>query len=305
MIKGIRYVGFYIDNYDNILPTDEALGMVASTPWYQFIKPLFNDYVWNNFYQRELFDNPRFNKDNPEEILANIVKTILIHFKSKNRIYDRMFDAYMKDFNPLWNVDGVVGEIRETNHTGTDTENKTGTDTLAQTGDNTNVRSGNEDLSMSGKESNTRNGERELEYSGASIDVTSKTTFNNSEFQLTDKVERGFSTEQGHERKDTETFTNLKDEVEYTNRKDTRTYNNVQDKETRDTLDTTTYNSQNRKTLALKDTDLFMQIRQGNIGVTRSDELIARAMELYSSELYDFVRYVVDDTLNQISYCIY
>lgn len=305
MIKGARYVGFYIDTYENILPTDETLGAVSNALWYQYIKPLFNDYVWNNFYNRELLDNPRFNKEDPEDTLANIVKTIAIHFKSKNRIYDRMFDAYMRDFNPLWNVDGVVGEIRETSHTGTDTDSKTGTETLNQTGTITNSRNGKEDLEKFGKESNNRNGKREVEYSGASIDVTNKTTFESSQFTPTEKIERGFSTEQGHERKDTETFTNLKDEVEFTNRKDTRTYTNLNDQETRNAQDQTTHNTQNQKTLNLKDTDLFMQIRQGNIGVTRSDELIMRALEAFSSELYDFVHYVVNDTLNQFSYCIY
>lgn len=305
MIRGIRYVGFYIDNYENILPSDEALGSIASAPWYVFIKPLFNDYVWNNFYSRELFDNPRFTRDDPEEILANIVKTILIHFKSKNRIYDRMFDAYMKDFNPLWNVDGVVGEIRETMHTGTDTDKKTGADTLNMTGTDTLTKAGKEALTKSGKETNTRNGKREVEYQGAEVDVTSNTTFNDDTFRLANKVERGYTSEAGHERKDTETYTNLKDEVEFTNRKDETTFTDRSDTETRAMVDTQNYNSQNQKTLNLKDSDLFMQIRQGNIGVTRSDELINKALELYGSELYDFVHYVVNDTLNQISYCIY
>lgn len=305
MIRGIRYVGYYIDNYENILPSDESLGAIASAPWYVFIKPLFNDYVWNNFYSRELFDNPRFTRDDPDEILANIIKTILIHFRSKHRIYDRMFDAYMKDFNPLWNVDGVVGEIRETMHTGTDTDKKTGTDTLNMTGTDTLTKSGKEALTKSGKETNTRNGKREVEYQGAEVDVTSNTTFNDDTFRLANKVERGYSTEQGHERKDSETYTNLKDEVEFTNRKDETTFTDRSDTETRAMVDTQNYNSQNQKTLNLKDSDLFMQIRQGNIGVTRSDELIEKALELYGSELYDFVHYVVNDTLNQISYCIY
>ncbi|MBR2323254.1 MAG: hypothetical protein IKA54_06650, partial [Clostridia bacterium] len=190
-------------------------------------------------------------------------------------------------------------------HTGTDTDKKTGSDTLNMTGTDTLTKAGKEALTKSGKETNTRNGKRDVEYQGAEVDVTSKTTFNDDEFLLTDKVERGYSTEAGHERKDTETYTNLKDEVEFTNRKDETTFTDRSDTETRAMVDTTNYNSQNQKTLNLKDSDLFMQIRQGNIGVTRSDELINKALELYSSELYDFVHYVVNDTLNQISYCIY
>ena len=84
------------------------------------------------------------------------------------------------------------------------------------------------------------------------------------------------------------------------------TYNNVTDTVSSTGSDNTTYNTTNTNTKNLKDTDLFMQIRQGNIGVTKSSELLADAMELYGlNELMDFVHYVVNDCINQLAYSVY
>lgn len=306
MVKGARYVGYYVDNYDNILPSDESLGDIASALWYAFIKTQFNDYVWSNYYKRELYDNPKFNNEDLEANLANIKRTLLIHFKSKARLYDRMFNAYMADFNPLWNVDGVVGEIREINHTGTDTNAHTGSDTVATTDGGTLVRTGNETDAYTGKQATTRTGDQTTTYEGSDITVKSNTTFDSATFNPVEKVETGFSNEQGHEREDNVHYGNVKDETEFTNRTDTHTYNSVTDTRNLTGSGTNTYNSTNTNTKALKDTDLFMQIRQGNIGVTKSSELLADAMELYGlNELMDFVHFVVNDSINQVAYSIY
>lgn len=306
MVKGARYVGYYVDNYTTLLPSDEALGDIASKLWYVFIKGQFDDYVWSNYYKRELFDNPKFNNEDLEANLSNIQRTLLIHIKSKARLYDRMFDAYMADFNPLWNVDGVVGEIRETNHTGTDTNAHTGTDSVATTDGGTVVRSGNETDAYAGKQSTTRTGDQTTNYYGADVTVKSNTTYDSATFNPVEKIETGYEGDQTHGREDNLHFGNVKDETEFTNRLDTHTYNNVTDTRNLTGSGTNTYNSTNTNTKALKDTDLFMQIRQGNIGVTKSSELLADAMELYGlNELMDFVHFVVNDCINQVAYSIY
>ena len=306
MLKGQRYVGFYVDRYDDILPSDTALGDIANTLWYQFIKTQFNDYTWSNYYKRELFDNPKFNNEDVDANLANIKKTLLIHLKSKARLYDRMFDAYMADFNPLWNVDGVVGEIRETNHTGTDTDAHTGTDSVATTDGGTLVRSGNETDGYAGKQATTRTGDETKNYYGADVTVKSNTTYDSATFNPVEKTEVGFEGDQTHGREDNLHYGNVKDETEFTNRLDTHTYNAVTDTRNLTGSGTNTYNSTLQRTKALKDTDLFMQIRQGNIGVTKSSELLADAMELYGlNELMDFVHFVVNDCINQLAYSVY
>jgi hypothetical protein len=67
----------------------------------------------------------------------------------------------------------------------------------------------------------------------------------------------------------------------------------------------TTYASQLKKTLNLKDKDIALTIRQGNIGVTKSSELLQDTLDLYATDLMDFVKYVMNDTLDQISYAVY
>lgn len=310
MLKGQRYVGFYVDRYENILPTDASLGDIANTLWYQFIKTQFNDYTWSNYYKRELFDNPKFNNEDVDANLANIKKTLLIHLRSKARLYDRMFNAYMADFNPLWNVDGVVGEIRETNHTGTDTNAHTGTDSINNKTNGTNTRSGNEEYEKFGKEATTRSGDETTTYDGADVEITSRTTYDSANYNPVEKVERGYkmATPSGEadEKEVTVHYGNVKDESDFTNRKDKHTYNDVKDTISSSSENKTTYASTLLNTKALKDTDLFMQIRQGNIGVTKSSELLADAMELYGlNELMDFVHYVVNDCINQLAYSVY
>lgn len=311
MLKGQRYVGFYVDRYENILPTDASLGDIANTLWYQFIKTQFNDYTWSNYYKRELFDNPKFNNEDVDANLANIKKTLLIHLKSKARLYDRMFNAYMADFNPLWNVDGVVGEIREVNHTGTDTNAKTGTDSLASSTSGNSTRTGNETDAYAGSQTNTKTGDETKTFEGADIEVTSRTTYDSANYNPVEKVERGYKMAgQGgtevDEKEENLHYGNVTDTLAFNNRLDTHTYNNVKDQISSSGTDTTTYNSTNTNTKALKDTDLFMQIRQGNIGVTKSSELLADAMELYGlNELMDFVHFVVNDCINQLAYSVY
>ena len=48
-----------------------------------------------------------------------------------------------------------------------------------------------------------------------------------------------------------------------------------------------------------------MIIRQGNIGVTKSSELLLDTLALYDDLLMDFVHYVVNDCINQVSYAVY
>ena len=294
-----RKIGHYIDNYDTILPSDSEIPSIANTTWYQFIKPLFDDKVWNDFYDREIFDGDKFDKETESDLKDVVVKTIKIHLKSKARIYDRMFNAYMADFNPLWNVDGVVGEIRETTHTGTDTDAHTGKDTTLTEDKGNITKSGNESDLHTGSKSNVRTGSITTNDSGSDVTTNQKTTFNDNHFNDTDK-----STLQ-HGKNESETFNNLTDTETYNNQTDTHTYNNVKDTRNLNGKNETTFSSQLQKTLNLKDKDIAMTIRQGNIGVTRSDELISKAMEMFESDLYDFVHYVVNDCLNQVCYAIY
>lgn len=280
----------YYLNKGSLCPSDVEVGeTVSSAEWWNELKSNFDDLIWLYFADRFVFINNRYSSDDDLTNVANIKRAFAIWIKSKKRLIDGLYGGYIAEFNPLWNVDGVVGEIRETNHTGTDVNKKTGDDTT--------TKSGNTELEKFGKESNTKNGNMERDFEGAEIDVKSTMTFDDQEhWKLAEKYEKGYSTEQGHERKEIEKYTNLKDDLEFTNRKDKTTYNNVKDK-----MD---YNSTNTETKNLKDSDLFMQIRQGNIGVVSSVSLLTENQELYMSELMDLWKWIVRMCVNQVSYSI-
>ena len=148
-------IGYYLDKYDTLLPADEDITAIVNSLWYQYIKGKFDDEVWANFYDRELFDNRKFNNDNEQLNYDNIIKTIKIRLINKQRIYERMFNAFIADFNPLWNVDGVTGTIRESTHTGTDTDAHTGTENNTTSDSGTVTNTGKTDTTNTGKNSTT------------------------------------------------------------------------------------------------------------------------------------------------------
>ena len=254
-------------NNDTLMPTDSQLGAVSNHDWWKYVKPQFDNLIWMYYSQRDVFLNPRFDIDDSDKCINNIIKTFSIFLISKDRQFDRMFNAIMADFNPLWNVDGVTGHIEEIYRTGTDTHKLSGTDSTSTTDTGDITKSGNETIAGSGTDTNTH---------------SVKTFDDGSTWKESSKDALGKGST------------------------DTHTYNNVTDTRNLTSSATNTYGSTLQRTKALKDTDLFMQIRQGNIGVTKSSELLADAMELYGlNELMDFVHFVVNDCINQVAYSIY
>lgn len=309
-------LGYYLDNYDTLLPTDTQLGAVAETLWYQYIKGKFNDKVWADFYDREVFCNHKFPSHDPATTYQNIITTIKIRLITKSRIYDRMFNAFMADYNPLWNVDGVTGRITESTHTGTDNISHTGTEshTLSNSGSNTqsgnktNVRTGSDTNVRTGSDTNVRTGSENNTKSGTDTTTHSKTTFDSGTFRETDKDTTqygGIDTHTITSIQDQRTYGNLQDQHTYNSLTDTETYNNIKDTYTSSATDSLSRNLSENEIKNLKDKDLEMIIRQGNIGVTKSSELLLDTLALYDDLLMDFVHYVVNDCINQVSYAVY
>lgn len=299
-------IGYYLDKYDTLLPADEDITAIVNSLWYQYIKGKFDDEVWANFYDRELFDNRKFNNDNEQLNYDNIIKTIKIRLINKQRIYERMFNAFIADFNPLWNVDGVTGTIRESTHTGTDTDAHTGTENNTTSDSGTVTNTGKTDTTNTGKNSTTRTGNETNTPTGIEVNSESVTTYDSATHKDTVKNESSYTG-----RVDTHAYNNVKDEYYIDNANPLKQSYEIDGlnplRETRNLSGSNnkTFNTQLQKTLNLKDNDLEMIIRQGNIGVTRSDELIQHALELFDSQLYDFVRYVTNDLISQVTYSIY
>ena len=305
-----NYVGQYLDNYDTLLPDDTDISEIAESLWYQYIKGKFDDKVWEDFYSRQIFNVMKFNNSDNDINYANIIKSIKIRLLTKARLYDRMFNAFMSDYNPLWNVDGVTGTVRQSTHTGDVTN--TGKSETTNTGKSETTSTGKTDTTNTGKNKSTRTGNETNVPSGKDITTNKTTTFDSSTFVDTTKTENTFET-----RVDTHTYNNVKDEYEIDSQNPMKqSYEIDSQNPLKESYQIDSQNplkqsyvidSQNplKESRNLTDNDLEMVIRQGNIGTTKSSELLLDTLELYDNQLMDFVLYVVNDCINQISYSIY
>ena len=297
-----NYVGQYLDEYETLLPDDSSVPGLVNTLWYEYIKGKFNDKVWEDFYSRQIFNVMKFNNEDNDINYANIIKSIKIRLQTKSRLYERMFNAFMSDYNPLWNVDGVTGTIRESKHTGN----------VTNTGKTETTNTGKSETTNTGKNSTTKSGNETTAPTGKDITQNMATTYNSDIDYDTTRTENSFDS-----RLDTHTYNNVKDEYQIDSQNPMKeSYQIDSQNPLKETYQIDSQNpmkqsyqidSQNplKEQRNLTDNDLEMVIRQGNIGVTKSSELLRDTLELYDNELMDFVHYVVNDCINQISYSIY
>lgn len=216
--------------------------------------------------------------EDTDAAIEKLHELFTLWIKDRKSGISKMLDALRKNYNPIWNVDGVEGTIHQSTHTGTDTDKKTGTDTTSgsETGTVTNT----------GKSTNTRTGNETDTPTGKDINTGFNTTFDSSTFRDTQKTEASFEN-----RIDTHTYNEVKDTFEVDSENPTT--------ETRNLANggSTQYNSQTQKTLNLKDEDLDMKIRQGNIGITSTQSLIRQQIDL--TDLDDIITYAIHDFVHR------
>ena len=248
-----------------LVPTNTQVGTeVVNSEWWPHVSAQFDDLIWLYYGDRTVFLNKKFDPEDSSTTRENIRRTFGVYLKSRCRQLDRMWAGFMADFNPLWNVDGVEGYIAKDTHTGTDTQTHRGKDTTL-TKDNGTV---------------TKSGDESIVSSGSDTSIDSNTTYNSSTFFEGDKnvLEHG--------------------------KTDTHNYNNVKDTRDLDGKNETSYNSDLTNTKNLTDEHVDLKIRQGNIGVTKSTDLIRDNQAMYQDELMDFYKYVVRCCVNQVSYAV-
>ena len=322
---------YYLDQYTTLTPSDTQVGSaVAQSDWWTPLKNQFDDMIWLYYPERTLFLNSRFDPENEASTYGNITKSFSIWIKSNKYILDMLWKIFGADFNPLWNVDGVTGTVSQDTHTGTDVDQHTGSDTSKQSGSDALQLSGSDVHAQSGsdinqasgsdsaeghitKDETTRTGSQSTAGSGTDVNSHAKYTFDDLQ---TSKPEGIDSTEYG--KTETTTYNSVKDahvsdsESETTyGRRDQMTYGKT-DTDTYGRRDTTTYGKQDQMTYAstmtntknLSDEHIEMIIRQGNIGVTRSDELLSHALDLYHNDDMNFYKYVVRMCVNQVTYAV-
>lgn len=225
--------------------------------------------------------------------------------------FTKMYAALLAEYNPLWNIDGVEGLVTKTTRTGTDTMAHTGKDTVQASGNDTLSHTGTDTDTLSGTDTtdhdittdqNVRTGSEALARTGNDTDTDQVATFDSGGNLMPERSKRTdyLST-------DTTTYNSLTDSHTLDST-DATTYGKV------DTLvhghiettahgkkDETTYNSTNTNTKNLVDDYLEMKIRQGNIGVTKSTELIESEMKL-RSDWDKLISQFIADFVH--SYCI-
>ena len=248
----------------------------------EFKTIIMNQYTSFGLYSPSYYDSDQKQMvaiiEDTDAAIEELHKLFTLWIKDRKSGISKMLDALRKSYNPIWNVDGVEGTIHQSTHTGTDTDKKTGTDTISgsETGTVTNT----------GKSTNTRTGNETDTPTGKDINTGFNTTFDSSSFRDTQKTEATFEN-----RTDTHTYNQVKDTFEVDSENPTT--------ETRNLANggSTQYNSQNQKTLNLKDEDLDMKIRQGNIGVTSTQSLIRQQIDL--TELDDIISYAIHDFVHR------
>ena len=265
-----RTLLYYLEaNQDTLLPPSTMTAPINSKEWYVKLKDHFNDLIWLYYSDRTVFINDRFKLDDTDErTILNIMRSFAINLKTKNYEYENLYNSMVLEFNPLWNVDGVEGTIRE----------------YTTNVDRKDDHKGNDKL--------TRNMAKEFEDYKISVDET---------------VENDVTT--------TENYVNTYDSgnndypsnrsvVSHTgqlNPPETKTDTDYQGKIKDGGTDTTDYNSYHEINDDTTHKELEMHIRQGNIGVTKSTELLEDYRQL---AMFDFFKLVVRECVNTCTYAV-
>lgn len=274
---------------DDLLPSDTMVSNIANKDWYKAVKPFFNDLLWEYYSDRIVFIDNRFKcDDDANTLITKIKKSFAILLKTKDYTFEKMYNVTQLEYNPIWNVDGVVGTIHETTgnesigttKTGSDTTSHTGDDTLKHTGNDIDAKTGTEKFDTTSDGDTTETDTKRYTSTYDSVDFTPPAEYPSSH----DNV---INTEKKH---DTTTF-NTSNQTTY-NSNDKTEYNSETEVEY-DTSEDTSKEDFRR--------DLDLMIRQGNIGVTMTQDMMKKEMEV---ALFDFYKTVVHECVNTCTYAI-
>ena len=305
-------IEYFLDKNITLCPDDSVLGEVASSDWWQYLKPLWDESLWLYFGNRMVFVNDRFPIDNDEKSYNNIMRSFIINLKNKARNYDRLFNVYMMDYNPLWNVDGVTGNIIEDVHTGSATHSKTGDDTINLSGSDTNTNTGTTTDTESGSDTRETVTNDDLQKTGT--EATAKTgsdttTRQVATFDSNDNFVNESKDVVGYDSTDTTTY-NTSDEHDV-NSTDTMEYGKVDTivnssigSTTYGRQDKTSYNSQDAEVRNLHDKHVELSIKQGNQGVTMTQQMYREEVNQWRDNMNVFVMQVLRDCVNLVSYAV-
>lgn len=285
---------YWVLNYENILPQ-----VLPDEDWVSVINPVINSFLKMNYGNREMiFDSLEYLDFAPDsDILAWIKEKIGLLFTARNESYKRIFEGFTAEYNPLWNVDGT--EIEK--HTGKDTTKNSGTDTVTNSGTDARTIETTDDTDTTHGGTTTdsvhNSGTDETIETHGGTDATNN---NVAAFDLVSPVLANSSqTLNGH---------TINTELEH-GLQSARTINHgetISENGTHETSDSFAHGhvvtTQNGKQTEDEYNSTITRTRTGNIGVTKSTELLKDHLELWNG--LSFLDMIAKDIVNTICYSV-
>lgn len=278
-------------------------GIYNSEEWFIYIQGIIKHVLKYSHGDRELFENLFIDDSgfypstlDRATIINNIKEYINALFVMNNYKYHKLYEALFAEFNPLWNVDGIETltytkdntgtQGHAGSNTGTQTTVRTGNDAIAHTGSITNAETGTESTTHTGTETNTQPEKTTTDYNTTFDSATEYETHKATETYNVNILTRTPNLTDSH----TAGITNTETHTDT----DTHTYNNLQDQRTDNLANSDT------RTDNLKEVYTETKERHGNIGVTKSTELISDAVEMYRK--LDLANIISCDIIEYICY---
>ena len=216
----------------------------------------------------------------------SITRLASIIFSLNGDNWSRLYSALQEEYKALQNYNGDETRTVTTTDTGTDTFSHTGSESSTLNDSSSNTRTGSESLESSGSDSLSKTGT--VGSQGSNLSDNNVFGFNSSSSVPSDNSNSS--------NESTDTY-NLSDKTSY-GKKDTKVYNNVSDSGSRESTNTVSNESSETETKDLHTNTSETFHREGNLGVTTSQQMLESEFELRMNyRFFDVVFADVDKTL--------
>ena len=216
----------------------------------------------------------------------SVTRLASIIFSLNGDNWSRLYSALQEEYKALQNYNGDETRTVTTTDTGTDTFSHTGNETNTLNDSSSNTRTGSESLESSGSDSLSKTGT--VGSQGNNLSDNNVFGFNSSSSVPSDSSNSSNNS--------TDTY-NLSDKTSY-GKKDTKVYNNVSDSGSRESTNTVSNESSDTETKNLQTNTSETFHREGNLGVTTSQQMLESEFELRMNyRFFDVVFADIDKTL--------
>ena len=216
----------------------------------------------------------------------SVTRLASIIFSLNGDNWSRLYSALQEEYKALQNYNGDETRTVTTTDTGTDTFSHTGSESSTLNDSSSNTRTGSESLESSGSDSLSKTGT--VGSQGSNLSDNNVFGFNSSSSVPSDNSNSSNNS--------TDTY-NLSDKTSY-GKKDTKVYNNVSDSGSRESTNTVSNESSDTETKNLQTNTSETFHREGNLGVTTSQQMLESEFELRMKyRFFDVVFADVDKTL--------